>query len=285
MIKSWKFAAEILIIILIHTASAFSMGNKTLPMKTYTGTEITEAEFLHYCQYFGGERDSDYYYVTRTETNGKGGLYYRVYYITIPVSEGKKPPENYSNWPSFFVIDPKTGSIIESEFKLNPNDSIKWAKGGLGYLIYGHYKLFHDKGYVEYFSKKKTDYGTNETRYIVRFNTDIPSGDVSGVYFQPRFLDPLNTGVYYKIIPEFMKDAMPVTMKFLSKETIKVKAGTFRVNKYSIVMADPFVGKLVESVMKNSIIMIEVSERRLVVKSDIPGGYVELEEISNINKR
>ncbi len=120
---------EVFLILFIFSMQAvllYPMANKIekIPMKTYGDTVIPDGEFLHYIVYFGGEKDSDYYYVTRKETDENGALYYRIYYIAIPVTEGKKPPENYSNWPSTFMIDPARGSLIESEVRINPNDSV-----------------------------------------------------------------------------------------------------------------------------------------------------------------
>ena len=277
----------LLILLCGMAVQLFPMASRVekLPMKVYGDTEIADGEYLHYILYFGGEKDSDYYYVTRKERDEKGNPLYRIYGIDIPVSDGRKPPENYTNWSKYFLIDPKIGSVIESEFELNPSDSAKWASGGMGYLVYGRYQLFREQGYAEYHSKKIIDHGTNERTYKVKFNTGIPSENVMGAYFTPRFLNPENGGISYSIIPEVMKEPIATTMIFLSKDTLQTKAGVFRVRKYYTIMADPFLAKLMEPVMNKSVMMIEDTVRRVVVKSDIPGGRVELEEISNVLKK
>lgn len=69
MKKIRKIFAGLLFVLYLASAGC-PAGSKILniPMKTYSGTEIPDGEYLHYVMYFGGERDSDYYYVTRRET-------------------------------------------------------------------------------------------------------------------------------------------------------------------------------------------------------------------------
>lgn len=86
----------------------------------------------------------------------------------------------------------------------------------------------------------------------------------------------------YNLIPELTKQPIACTFKYLSTETLRVKGGIFRANKYAIILADPFLGRLIEPYFKNAIIFIEDSPGRLVLKSDIPGGYVEISDISNV---
>ncbi len=119
----------------------------------------------------------------------------------------------------------------------------------------------------------------------MKFDTGIPSDSPAGAYITQRFLNFKNGGICYSIIPEVMKGAMPSTAKYISKDTVRTKAGSFNVDKYHIIIADTFISKLIGQMMGDSIMMVENSVRHLVVKSDIPGGRVELDEISNINIR
>ena len=191
LIQSFTCALFFIIFLKIEV---FSMGSKQLiPMKTYPSTDIPDGEFLRYSIYAGGEKNSDLYLVTKRVTDGKGGFYYRAYLNILSVSESKKPPENYTNWPVYYLIDPVSGSTIESEGHYDKKlrkDSAVASAFGMGNVVSYEYHLYRDKGYVEYKSKSVNGEVTNESKYQVKVNPDFPSGNTMDVmFYSPRLLD------------------------------------------------------------------------------------------------
>lgn len=139
-----------LLLLAFIVIDCFSMGIKQLiPMKTYPVTDIQDGEFLHYGYYAGGEKVSDNYYVTKKIKNEKSEVLYRMYNIIIPVLKGKKPPENYTNWPVSILIDPGLCSTIESaghyDVKVTKDSEVA-SVFGIGGLVYWHYQFYRDKG-------------------------------------------------------------------------------------------------------------------------------------------
>lgn len=123
-IRKKHLSVLILLLLTFCISFTFSMGGKIqiVPMKTNTAIDIPDGEFLHYGYYNGGEKVSDSYQVTRKATNGNGGFFYRIYMDFIPVSSGRKFPENYKNSPVSVLIDPVRGQTLESEGNLNTNE-------------------------------------------------------------------------------------------------------------------------------------------------------------------
>ena len=278
--KYYSLILEFLILILIILAlSCTNNGNtRKMPMKPYRVINIPDGEYLHYSYYFGGEKSLDNYMVTKKVSNSNGDILYRIYFNSIAVSGGKKPSEDYTKWPMFFLVDPGIGCVIESETHYSTNSP------GIGGLIYSHYRLFRDRGYIEYISKSIKGAETFESRYRVRVNPDYPSWDMwSGIYFSMRFMDVRTPGIIYIIIPEVIKEPIPFTAVYSGSDTVTVKAGTFKVNKSKMAMGDAFLGKLLNPMMGNATSLVTDSDRRLVVKIGAAQNANILEEISNVS--
>ncbi len=99
-----------------------------------------------------------------------------------------------------------------------------------------------------------------------------------------RFLDSRNGGICYSIVPEAVKGPIAVTCKYLLKESVETKAGTFNVNKFNFMMADPFIARLMDPYLKSIVYLVEDSDRSLVIKGGMAGGMLVLEEISNVSQ-
>jgi hypothetical protein len=138
---------------------------------------------------------------------------------------------------------------------------------------------------LEYRSKKINGDVTNESKYIVKFNTDFPSVDIRGGIYLSRFLDPRSGGIYYSINPDTLREPSPSIIRYASDEIITTKAGSFRVKKLIFVGADPFISKLMEPILKKIAFWVEDSDRRIVIKISTFAGDEILEEISNINMK
>ncbi len=266
----------------IQAILLFSLANKIekIPMKTYPVVNIPDGELLRYGNYIRGEKNSDTYYVTRLITN-ENGVLYRIY-------ANSNYTADYTNWISYYLIDPKQGTVLESCEHLSTNQEYmrENAKYGIVNTFFIHYILHRDKKYVEYTEKSLKENGVSESRYKVDINPGFPSWD-GGAFFMlsPRFMDVKSGGIFYLVGPAFFKEPVPVTLKYEAKASIGTKAGTFRVKKMATVIADPFIGKLMEPFTKEGSTWVEDSDRRLLIKihrSDENETF--LEEISNILK-
>ncbi len=309
MKKGLRFIISILFLLVFIELDAFSMGSKQIiPMKTYHFTDIKDGEYLRYGYYNGGEKVMDYYYVTRIVTNGSGDNYYRLYMDIIPVSGAKNLPENYSNWPISALVDPVRAQTIEAEGNLNTNamDDPSFSSFGFSGLFYFHYQLYRDKGnlsrdkgnlikdkgnlikdkgYIKYTSKSLKDQSIITTSYTINIKPSFPLMDAfSQDFISDRLIDPHSPGIMYFVVPNFTKEPLPVTFKIEKKDILTIKTGTFKVNKIIMYIGDPFLSKLAESFLKNSSVMVEDTDRRLPLKTQVQGYYEVLEEISNVIK-
>ncbi len=287
---AWKtflriFSFLISVLIIISTVSCANLGKQKLPAKVYPVVNVSDGEYLVYGYYVGGEKSSESYMVTKKETGKNGELFYKVYGVQAKSPADRKIPDNYKEWPSFYIIDPWQGSVIEAVYSIKTSD-IKDIDPANPYssLIYSHYKLHRDSGYVEYTSKSLKNKELIEKNYRVNIKKDYPVCDANSTfYFPTRFLDVRNGGILYMVSPEFLKDPVPFSFKYESRETIRTKAGQFAAIKGAVVSGDPFIGQLVGPLLKKFAIWYEDSDRRLTVKIQLAyGGYMELEEISNV---
>ncbi len=282
----WFPVMIMLLCVIISNCSGLLGKTAKVPKKAYSVINISNGEFLHYGFYAKGEKQKDWYYVTEKITNEKGGIMYRVYsdMVTLErVKKGKALAKNYKDWPSFYLIDPAKGCLIESEMKYDVNDFKDNSDKEFRGMIYSHYQFYQDKGYVEFITKSENGDKTNESKYRLKVDSNFPYWDGSSTGFlSMRFMDINSPGYMYTIIPQAIKEPMPFTYRFISKETLSIKPGKFQINKLNVIMADPFIAKLMEPFLKNLAFLIEDSDRRLLVKFETPMGYDVLEDISNV---
>jgi hypothetical protein len=284
MKRCLKLFTVFLFLMVLVSIQAFSLGGKILdvPMKTYPSVKIKDGEFLHYGMYSRGEKYVDVYYVTIKEKNSSGGFYYRVYEDIIAVSGGRKLPGRYTDWPVSVLIDPVLGSTLESEGNLSTNELKDFASFGVGGLIYWHYQLYPGQGIVKYTSKSMKADEIITKNYRINVKPGFPAMDAfSEGFIISRFIDPHSPGIVYYVIPDFMKEPFPLTVRFAGKENITIKAGKFNSLKIVFTMGDPFIGKLMEPFMKDSSLYVD-SERRIPIESKLNSGETILEEISNV---
>jgi hypothetical protein len=255
-------------------------------MKVYPALNIHDGEFLHYCFYIGGEKDTDFYYVTRIVTNGSGGYYYRIYVDIISVVSGKKFTYDYTKWPVTGLIDPVTATTLESEGNLKPEDTKSFSKEGISGMIYWHYQYFPGKNIIKFTSRSVTNDISSTLTSSVKLKQGYPSVDfITKNFIAYRLIDPRSPGIMYWVIPFFFKDPVPVILRAVKKETVTVKAGIFNVNKVETFVSDPFLSRLAGDMLKDASWDVEDSDRRLPVISTALGMKSELEEISNLISR
>lgn len=264
-----------------------ALKNKFQPMKTYPGINIPDGEYLHYSEYKDNKKYSDVYFVTKRMTNETGALVYRTYCNLIPETDSQLKVDYYTNWPVYFIFDPKTGSVLETVGNISSNVMNNWSGFGTEGLIYWHYKLDQKNGVVNYLSKSLKGSETNSIKLQVKINPAFPSGDMlGGMFFSSRYLDPANGGVLYSLTPQVMKEPMAIGWKLKPNETLTTKAGTFEVKKISVAPADPFIYQLVSPIIKGLVkgkeiaYFVEGSDRKLVVKFRMMVSDMVLEDIS-----
>ncbi len=289
MIKNTGIFFLTALLILFSVCGGFAMSGKVqnIPMKTYTDLNIPDGEFLHYGGYRNEEKTGDSYQVIKIITNEKGNINYKIYQYIIFGDKNRKPPVSYMDWPSYYSIDPKSGSVIESKtVYLDTNNTTNEINVSMGFegLLYWSYKYNAEKGFVEENTKTVHDTVTNTRNYKVYVNQDYPIWDATSlIYYLGRFIDPDSPGIFYLVVPEIMKNPIPLSLRNVSTGTLETKAGIFRIKKEKVLSGDPFIGKLMEPFLKNWEIWVEDSSRRLIIKLHTPSDdYIMLEQISNV---
>ncbi len=252
-------------------------------MKSCNNNEIPDGEYLHYGTYKGGEKTADQYFVSRRISNAQGGFFYRIYFDIINISDHKKPPADYAKWPAYLIADPKKAQVIESEGSFSPLDSKNWSSIGGSGIVYWHYLLNREKWVMEYTSKNEKDNVVFSKNYRINIKRDFPLFDLFSINFLAcRLIDPSGGGYMYWIIPKLLKEPLAVSARIDKKEVITTGAGAFRVIKIDLLLGDPFISRLAESLLKSHGYYVEDSNRKLVIKELIPGGFSILEDITNV---
>jgi hypothetical protein len=119
-------------------------------------------------------------------------------------------------------------------------------------------------------------YRTRNSR--IKIKAGYPVWDFGSlIYVGARFLDLKSSGIVYGIIPEIIKEPIPVSFKFLGNEVIETKAGRFNTAKFGFYAADIFLSKLMEN-YKDGYFWIDESENGRIIEIQIPGGNITLLE-------
>ncbi len=269
-------------IILINIAllTMFSCGKLTyLPLNSSANLAIKDGEFLHYVQYAGGEKNKDVYFVTKIISNQS--KYAKIYQQGISPGKNEKLPSYYTNYLVHYLVSLNEGSLIESEGTYSTNRNRDNEPSVFSEQFYWHYRINSTDGVFEAENKLWNGYEVKARKERINLKPGYPVWDmISGSFFGPRFMDISRPGVAYYIIPEFLKDPLPVIYRNMGKEKINTKAGTFNTHKYHFVAADPFLGKLMESIAKDTYFWVDDSDKKFIVKFQSMGYIMMLEEIS-----
>jgi len=89
-----------------------------------------------------------------------------------------------------------------------------------------------------------------------------------------RILDPLKTGVFYVLSPQALKDPIPATEKFLGRQIITNKAGTFSTIKVGGIIADPFLAKLLADFSSRFFIWVDESPSSSMIRLQNTDGSI-----------
>jgi len=240
------------------------------------GIAIEDGERLLYGVYTGGERYQDVVIVSRFSADRK----------TINVYIGKHflgtnlpMPAKYKDYQRQFVISLETASMLRSfgdytaEFK---------AENKTGELAFDTV-IDPAKNLAVYVSKIWDGYDLRTKTTRVKLKPGYPVWDVPSLAFVgSRYLDLSGKGVVYGVYPTIVKEAVPVSARFIKKEVVETPLGKFATLKYGIGVTDPFLAQLLDSYVKEMSIWIEDSPRGLVVKTESPGDNYVLEGISTV---
>jgi hypothetical protein len=137
------------------------------------------------------------------------------------------------------------------------------------------------KNIAVYVSKIWDGYDLRTKTTRVKLKPGYPVWDAASLAFVgARYLDLSGKGIVYGVYPTIVKDAVPISARYLKKETVETPLGKFETLKYGIGIIDPFLAQLLDSYVKEMSIWIEDAPRGLVIKTQSPEeGYI-LEEIS-----
>ena len=259
----------------------FAMGGKIadVPLKPSAGLAIADGEFLQYTQTIHGEKNLDVYFVTRFLSNRTAVIYQQG--IRNPLKE--KLPENYTNYSSHYLVSLDRAALMESVGNYNTNRSTENEPSGWKGEFYWHYLYNPANGAIE-FEQKNWDGNEIKTKtFRMKSKPNYPHWDsISGSLFAVRFLDFSKPGIMLFVVPQVLKEPLPVSFRLMGKEKITTKAGTFNTMKVGLIAADPFLGQLMAPYAKDMLFWIEESDRRLIVKFQNPVSVMVLDTLSNV---
>ncbi len=280
---------SVIILFIIQSVLLFPLANKIeqVPMKIAPRLTIQDGELLRYGFYAGGEKAGDNYFITRIIQDESKNKLAQIYYQAAKINSGKEMPGNYTNFSSRFLVSIDRCTLLEAdgEEKIDTNNhKLENIPSGYAGLFSWHYNLNTEKEQIDYENKIWDGYEVKSRKSRIPVHPGFPCRDwMSGMFFSARFMDIKCPGVFYFILPEALKDPIPLTFKTIKKETLTTKAGTFKTVKMGMNAADPFLARLIEPFSRMMYLWVEDSDRKLIVQIQLPAGFFKLEEISNMN--
>ena len=242
---------------------------------------IEDGEWLQYKGYNNGEFDYDLTLVTRYEKHPVWGDVIKTYEFVKSKMMKIEMPKNYSNFQNFYLISKSLASSVE--MNRNFMEMTNSSDNGPVLMKYSYnddlkemqYKLINWNG-------KETTAQMNR----IKIKQGYPFWDLTSIIFiGMRFMDITHPGICYVIAPFVFKDPMPGMIQILGKEEIEVPAGKFKTIKVGFKIADSFIGRLMDSYIKDTVIWLEDNESMRLIKMNAPlGGNMILQYISNVLK-
>jgi len=256
---------------ILHILILYSLHAQNTPIQMRT-LAVQDYEMLSYRNIVAGEHYQNFIVVSRLLKKDELAIYIGKYTL------GSKTlmPVHYTNFQRQFSVDLKNGRLIggfgdyEKEFRSENR--------------YGEVYFTIDMDYIKntavFRSKIWDGFDTMTKTVRVKLVPGYPCWDLlSLVWVGARFLDTQSKGVFYGIYPSVVKQAVPVTVRFLGKETVTTPAGVFPTIRLSVSVVDPFLANLLDNYIREMSIWIEDSPRALVIKSMSPEDNYLLEKI------
>ena len=276
----------VMLFILFSAASGFSMAGKieNIPMKPYAKLNLKDGEVLRYKIERGGENVSEFKFVIIL-SNDSQGRYANIYHDGINVLKNEKYPDEYTNYIARFLISLDQATLLENAFgeKSCRTNILPRLDQKTPVTLYK--KSVFDRTASEVFMESLIQRGGNleYRKNRIKIKKGYPILDLgSGIVMGVRFLDITGPGIAIFVIPEILKEPLPVNFRFLGKEKVSTKAGDFNTIKIGFTVADTFLGQLMRSFTKETILWLEDSDRRILVKMKSPDNDFVLEEITNV---
>lgn len=199
------------------------------------------------------------------------------YIEMMKAGEESKMPVHYTNYHYIIKISLENGSLVEahSDFHDVPSER------NLRVPDFMDLKVDQENHTASCIMKIKENDEERTSFSRMKLKPDFPVLNGTSLFFiGPRFLDISDKGIIYLIEPLYAKEPLPCTFKILGREIIDTKAGRFNTIKIGLAAADPFLGKLLSSIVQNVFFWVEDSPRHLVVKTHILNDTTILDEIS-----
>jgi hypothetical protein len=255
-----------------------SEGNK-IPLKR-SNLNIDDGEYLFYKGFIGGDNIYNLTLVSLYYNDPKWGKIINCFEYIQYLSYGEKQITDYKNFPDWYKISLSLCSSVamHKDFRyLETNNSYK-GPISMDYL-------YDDKSSEVYYTEVDRKNGVDVTsKSRIQIRKGFPFWDNSSSIFAPRFLDINENGTAYIFIPVLFKETIPFSLHLLNHETISTPAGTFKTIKCSFSITDPFLAKLLDQLTRNSIIWIEDSPAKRLIKEKTSSGELILMEVSNVIK-
>ncbi len=271
----------ITIFLILIFLNAFGMGNKPamVPIKTCRLT-LKDGEMLQYTGYINGEKSYDLYSVAKLENNPVWGDAVRVYEFIQDSNHTRQLPEDYKKYDGYYLVSIDKASLVEEvrDFSGQKDKFRNWP-------FHQEFKYIPKSMEMEYTAKIWDGYSEKTRKSRIRINPkleNIPFWTMNAIIFVGiRFLDIHSKGVFLAIEPQMLKEPIPAYAKFLSKEVIETKAGKFNTVKCGMSVADPFIGRLLENITKDTYIWIDENSGIVVKIKNFMGEVAYLEMITN----
>jgi hypothetical protein len=253
-----------------HTANMSPMSLKR--------PAVADMEYVKFACYSGGEFSFYLYNLFSLSKNGKILLVYSgAFGASAPVS---KMPRSLRDFPTRYVIDLEKLTMVEMEENFS---NIFFSAGGQSgpkdFLWRSMNDIFDTRMQLDYSKlvcnckflywdgisvrtktakiKLKKGYSyfyMNDLTYLYRMIGTTEAG-----------------GIIYLVMPQFLKDPVPLSIKKTGIDNIETPAGNFKAYKYSGYTADPFLGSLMKPWMDTTFIWADTNG--LVVKYSNPNNY------------
>jgi hypothetical protein len=270
-----KKAISIIILLTVFTIFSHSMGGKIeiVPMKIKK-LLIQNHECLVYVKYVGNEKESEIFHVYDINAQENTITIYEQHYME---NSDLLFPRHFTNFTDYKKISLSNYCLISAHSDELTNFILENKKG----IVQSDLQIDSKKGTAGYLEALWDGYELITRHSIIKIKTDFPVWDMGSLLFVgTRFLDIKAPGIIYGLIPNIIKQPIPLGFKYIGKEIIETKAGKFNTIKVAFYSTDPFLSKLMESYSKEMFYWINESEDGMIIKIQMPGIAYLLEKKS-----
>ena len=275
----------IAILILASISIASAMGNRTslAPMRPNIELKIESGETLRYKIEDSGDAGGEFKFILIL-TNISGRQFAEIFHDGISYAKKEHYPDSMTNYLARFRISTSDGVLEESGYgeKGARTNAPPFGEKIKEKTIYWKSVLNRSSSII--FREIRTWDGMKVSARKDKIPVkpgypilDLGSGMIEGI----RFLDIKKPGIAYFVVPEIIKEPLPLSFRIIGREKIVTPAGTFDTIKIGFLIADSFLERLMQKFTQETVLWIEDSDRRLVIKMKNPMNNFILEEIGH----